>query len=70
MTDTEMLRGYIDKSGLKLQFIAEKVGISREALSQKINNKSEFKAREIQILCDLVGIDSPEKQHRVFFMPN
>ena len=68
MTNTDLLREYIDNNGVKIQFLAKKLNISRAALSQKINNKSEFKAKEIQGLCDLLGINSPEEQYRVFFM--
>lgn len=70
MTNTELLREYIDKSGLKIQFLAEKIGISRASLWQKITNKTEFKVSEVQILCDLLDIKSSKDQKRVFFMPS
>ena len=70
MTNTELLREYIDKSGLKIQYLADKIGISRASLWQKITNKTEFKASEIQILCDLLGINSLREQRNVFFMPS
>lgn len=69
MTDTILLRKYIEESGLKLQFIADKIGITRPSLTNKITNTSEFKASEIQALCDLLGIYDPADQRRVFFMP-
>lgn len=69
MTDTALLKEYINKSGLKIQFLADKIGISRAALSQKISNKTEFKASEIRVLCDYLGIDSSDLD-RVFFMPS
>lgn len=68
MTNTALLREYIDKSGLKLQFIADEIGISRASLWQKITNKTEFKASEIRVLCDCLGINSKEKLDRVFFV--
>lgn len=67
VTDTILLRKYIEESGLKLQFIADKIGITRPSLTNKITNASEFKASEIQALCDLLGIDDPADQRRVFF---
>ena len=69
MTNTELLRKHIKDSGLKLHFIAEKMGITRAALTNKITNESEFKVSEVLILCDLLGIDDSEEQRRVFFMP-
>ena len=66
MTDTIMLEDCIIKSGLKKSFIADKLGITRSAFALKINNKSEFKAREIDILCRLLNINV-ENRMRIFF---
>lgn len=56
MTNTELLNEYIDKSGLKLQYIANELFISRYALYQKMTNKSPFKQSEIKKLCELLSI--------------
>lgn len=61
MTNTELLREKIKQSGYKLQFIAKKVGITYQSLSNKINNKSEFRANEIQALYDLLGLSEAER---------
>lgn len=61
MTETKLLEKYITDSGYKRGYIAEKIGISRFSLAQKINNKSEFKANEIKTICSLLGIDSEER---------
>lgn len=58
MTNTSLLEKHIAESGYKRGFIAEKLGISRFTLAQKINNKSEFKANEIDMLCELLNIDT------------
>lgn len=50
MTNTELLREKIDQSGYKLRFIAKKIGITYQGLLNKINNRSEFRANEIQAL--------------------
>lgn len=57
MTDSKKLRMYIRESGLKLSFIAYKIGISVQALINKIEGKTEFKASEISKLCKLLNID-------------
>ena len=57
MTDSKKLRMYIRESGLKLSFIAYQVGISVQALINKIEGKTEFKASEISKLCKLLNID-------------
>ena len=67
MTNTELLREAITRSGLKLQFIADTLGISRFALDNKIENKSQFKSGEIKTLCNLLGIESLSEKELIFF---
>lgn len=66
MTNTSLLKQYIDKSGYKKGFIAKKIGITTYALSQKVNNLTEFKASEINVLCELLCIDT-ENRMAIFF---
>lgn len=61
MTNTELLREKINQSGYKLQFIAEKIGITYQGLLNKINNRSEFRASEIQVLYDLLSLTEDER---------
>lgn len=66
MTNTVLLRQKIDESGYKLHFIAKRIGITYQGFLKKINNETEFKATEIQVLCDLLKIDIREKE-AIFF---
>lgn len=66
MTNTALLKEYIKRSGYKMSYIAEQLGITAYALSLKINNKSEFKANEIDILCKLLKIGISDRM-RIFF---
>ena len=66
MTKTSLLEQYIEKSGYKKSFIAKQLGITAYAFSLKINNKSEFKANEIAILCKLLKISARDKD-AIFF---
>ncbi|MCD8376772.1 MAG: toxin-antitoxin system, antitoxin component, Xre family protein [Oscillospiraceae bacterium] len=66
MTDTEMLREKIEQSGYKLRFIAKKIGITYQAFLNKINNRSEFRANEIQALYVLLGL-TEEERVEIFF---
>lgn len=66
MTNTTLLEQYIDKSGYKKSFIAQNLGITAYALTLKINNKSEFKASEMTILCKLLKINARDKE-AIFF---
>ena len=65
MTNIELLNEYIEKSGLKLQYIADQLFITRWALYQKLNNKSSFKQGEIKKLCELLNI-SPQECIKIF----
>ena len=68
MTDTELLREKIENSGYKLQFIAKSLGLTYQGLLNKINNRSEFRASEIQALYDLLGLTEKERV-AIFFAP-
>lgn len=57
MTDTKMLEKAINNSGLKRSFIASQIGITAYTLALKIDNKKEFKASEIDKLCEILKID-------------
>ena len=70
MTNTELLEKLIKDSGLKLAFIAEKLGITRQALYKKIKGLANFTAPEIKILCDLLHLKTWGKIQPVFFADN
>lgn len=67
MTDTLKLKGAIVASGLSRKQVAEQMGISAYSLHKKIHNITEFKASEIQSLCQLVGILNKDE---IFFASN
>ena len=66
MTNTSLLVQYIEKSGYKKSFIARQIGITAYGFTLKVNNKSEFKANEITILCKLLKISAKDKE-AIFF---
>lgn len=66
MTNTTMLEQYIEKSGFKKAFIADRLGISAYSFTLKVNNKSEFKAGEITALCKVLKIGARDK-NAIFF---
>ena len=67
MTDTEKLKEKIRASGYKIGFIAEQMGLSRQGLYHKINDRHEFTTGEVQKLCNILGIDSLEERSEIFF---
>ncbi len=68
MTNTAALNQLIRESGLKRSYIAKRLGISTTTLSYKINNRSDFNAREIDILRKLLGFKSLEQCFAIFFV--
>lgn len=67
MTNTMLLNKKIDESGYKRIYIARAIGLkSAYGLAKKIRNETEFKASEINALCELLKID-PEEKEAIFF---
>ena len=66
MTNTSLLEEYIDRSGYKKGYIAEQLGLTAYGFTLKVNNKSEFKASEMTILCKLLKINAKDKE-AIFF---
>ena len=69
MTNTKLLEKAIKDSGYKKGFIAEQIGLSRAGLCNCINNRAEFKASQINALCELLSIDQTQR-HAIFFAVN
>ena len=66
MTNTELLEEAIKKSGLKKGFIAEKLGLSRTGFANCINNRAEFRVGHVNTLCELLNIDT-DQRNAIFF---
>lgn len=68
MTNTNLLRKKIDESGYKLRFVASKLGITYQGFLKKINNETEFKASEMQILRELLNLTDAEFEQIFFYI--
>lgn len=66
MVNTKMLRDKINDAGYKLQFVAEKCGLTYFGFMKKVNNETEFKASEIMILKVLLNLTDKEV-NQIFF---
>jgi hypothetical protein len=66
MTNTILLKQAISSSGLRIGFIAGKLGITRQTLSKKVNGISEFYGTEIQTLSELLDLSLSDRD-RIFF---
>ena len=60
MTNTDLLRKKIEASGLKIVFIAEKVGISPQAFYKKLKDGSEWTFTQVKILKHLLNLKDDE----------
>ena len=67
MTDTELLEEKIQESGKKKGYLAGKVGLSLGGFYNCCNNKAEWKASQIDILCDELYITDLHERHQIFF---
>lgn len=67
MTNTELLEEKIRISGKKKSHLAERAGISCTWLRKCIINEAQFKTEQIKILCEELGIDTPNELHAIFF---
>lgn len=66
MTDLKCLREKIDDSGLTITALADKCGIRRETLYNKLQGTSEFKASEIMSITNALHMSQNERD-AIFF---
>jgi len=53
----ELLRSYIKDSGLKISFLANKIGMTRQSLNAKISGRRSFSQSEIMALKQALRLD-------------
>lgn len=66
MTDSITLEYFLKKSGITKLMYAAKLGISLQALYNKLNNDSEFKQSEITTTCEILRLSNRERD-KIFF---
>lgn len=67
MTNTELLERWINKSGKKKQHLAARCGLTPNGFRNCCRNLAEFKASQIEILCQELGIVNLTDRMAVFF---
>jgi transcriptional regulator with XRE-family HTH domain len=68
MTNTMELEILIKRAGLTKREVAEKLDISSMGLYKKMNNHTEFKGSEIDVLMRLLSIDDMMTMRKIFFI--
>jgi hypothetical protein len=66
MKGMELLRKKIDQAGLKLTYVAERLGLTYQGLKKKLDGDTEFKASEIAVLKDMLHLSDADVQ-AIFF---
>lgn len=66
MVDIAMLKNHIDDSGMTMVAVAEKSGIKRETLYNRLNGIGEFTASEISGLRSALRLSSKQSE-QIFF---
>lgn len=64
--DCNELKAQMVRKGFKVDYIAEKIGISRSAFYRKLNGSSEFDREEISKISELLEL-RPEDVYNIFF---
>jgi len=67
MVNTEVLNKRIADSGLKRNYIADQLGISRYAFYLKTNGRNDFTTSEVKALCNVLGITKLTEKEDIFF---
>jgi transcriptional regulator with XRE-family HTH domain len=65
MVNTELLKKTIESKGLKIGFIADSLGISRQAFDLKVNNKIPLKIPEAKKIADILRL-TPDEINDIF----
>lgn len=66
MVDKNKLAGAIASKGLTQKKLAEMIGVSKNTISAKINNKSSFNTDEIERICRVLGIKDVIEKANIF----
>lgn len=66
MTDSQLFKQRVKDCGFTFSDVAKRLNLTRQGLWKKINNLSEFKQSEIEILSNLLGLNS-EMERAIFF---
>ena len=61
MTNFELLQAKIKDSGMTIVAICEKSGIERATFYNRINGKSEFTAKEVVELSEVLHLSKPDR---------
>ena len=68
MVDTQRFMEAVDKSGLKMRYIADELGMTYTSLYRKSRNMARFRKTEVEAFCKVVGLKT-KADRDVIFVP-
>ena len=68
MTNSLKLKELLLLNGLSQEDLAKYLGLSKQTINMKINNKRAFKLKEISKICYLLKIDNIQERFAIFFV--
>lgn len=66
MIRNNKLLGQMVEVGYTQKSLAKKIGMSKNTLNAKVNGKTSFNTREINLICEVLGIFSNSKKAEIF----
>ncbi len=66
MVRTNVIRARLALLGMTQQDLADRLGISKNTLSSRMNGKSSFTLEEIEAICEILSITDPAEKRYIF----
>lgn len=66
MINVQLLDDFIQQSGLKKSFLAEKLGVTRQTFDTYLK-KGDMKVSQVNVLCEVLNIEDPVLKEAIFF---
>ena len=66
MINKNRLMGAIVSSGFTQRSLAQKMGISKNTLNNKINGRGYFDTQQIDMICEVLGISDDKDKIEIF----
>lgn len=71
MLNKNMFNSVVARTGMTHKELSQKIGISKNTLSSKVNNKVPFNVNEIDRICQVLGITNDNEKAQIFlFTPS
>lgn len=67
LVNTDLLDKKIENSGLRIGYIVEQLGLSRNGFDLKRKGKNAFRTSEVFVLCTLLNIVDPDEKSKIFY---